>query len=98
MSYYTNKDVIGYSLLVKQKTDAWGDITQYYTFHEIDKRNIRYISYDSKYGEYVLHLYKPVYLDYTLGPICEFRIQDIFEDNKLSLVLKISLPPKNMMY
>ena len=96
--YYVNSNVIGYSLLVNRKEDKWGNITRYFTFHEIDRKNIRDIIYDSKYGEYVLLLYRPVYVDFSLAPTTEFRIQDIFDDTKLSIILKCSLPPKYMMY
>lgn len=95
--YYVNKNVIGFALLTKIVTTPRED-KRYYTVHEVDRRNIKSISYDSKFGEYVLSLYKPVYVDYSLPPTMEFRIQDIFDDSKLSLVLKHDLPPKYMMF
>lgn len=96
--YYVNSCVIGYSLFVKETSDIWGNVTQYFTSHEIDRRNIRGIGYDSKYGEYIIYLYNPVYVDYSLPPTTEFRLQDIFDDGKLSIVLKCNLPAKNMMF
>ena len=97
--YYVNKNVIGYSLLKKTVESKWGDkITNYYTYHEIDRRNIRGVGYDSKYGEYIILLYQPVYVDYDLPPTTEFRFQDIFDDTKLTIALKCSLPAKNMPF
>ena len=95
--YYVNKNIIGYSLLAKEENRK-GQIIKYYTLHEINRKNIKDISYDTEYGEYIIHLYTPVYVDYTMSPSTEFRIQDIFDDTKLTIALKLNLPPKNMMY
>lgn len=97
--YYVNSNVIGYSLLKKEVLNKWKDtVTRYYTYHEIDRRNIRAIGYDSKYGEYIIKLHHPIYVDYDLPPTTEFRLQDIFDDSKLTIALKCTLPAKHMMY
>lgn len=96
-SYYVNRDVFGYSCIDFVKNDD-GRKIYYYAFYEVDKRNIAYIEYDSKFAEYILRLRKPVYVDYLLPPTVEFRIQDVFDDNVLSSVLQCDLPPKNIPF
>jgi hypothetical protein len=97
-AYYSNNNVIGYSIMDHTKTDEDGHTTYYYAYYEIDKRNIQSIGYDAKFAEYVLILYKPVYIHYNLPPTNEFRLQDVFADDILTDVLRCSLPPKNIPF
>lgn len=95
--YYFNQNVIGFAI-INHYSDAKEGINKHYVFCEVDKRNIKGVSYDDKFAEYVLHLYRPVYSDYHFPPSCEFRIADIFDDNILSNALGCDLPAKNMHY
>ena len=97
--YYANNLVFGYTAFNHSQTSEnhyWS--TDFYGFYEVDKRNIKGISYDSYFAEYILHLHKPVYIDYNLNPSFEFRIPDVFDDVTLSTVLSCDLPPKNIPY
>lgn len=96
-AYYANNFIVGYSVLDHITSDDNGS-DYYYAFYEIDKRNIKGISYDSKYGEYIFHLYKPVYSHYDFQPSQFFRLPDIFDDVLLSNVFNCDLPPKKMPY
>ena len=97
--YYANHLIFGYTSFShsQNRDDSYGSI-KFYGFYEVDKRNISGISYDSYFAEYVLHLYKPVYIDYNLNPTNEFRIPDVFDDTVLTNVLGVSLPPKRIPY
>ena len=95
--YYFNQNVIGFAV-IDHFTDSKEDLNKHFAFCEVDKRNIKGISYDDKFAEYVLHLYKPVYSDYHFPALCEFRIADIFDDAELSNALGSDLPAKNMHY
>lgn len=97
LHYYANDFVVGYSVLDHTSSDDNGT-DYYYAFYEVDKRNIKGITYDSRYGEYVLVLYKPVFHHYDFRPCNEFRIADIFDDYVMSSVLACDLPPKHMPY
>ena len=97
LRYYANQFVIGFSVLDHTTHDDNGT-DYYYAFYEIDKNNIRGISYDPKFGEYIFILYKPVYYHYDFPPTIQFRLPDIFEDSILSTVLNCDLPPKHIPY
>lgn len=96
--YYYNHRTIGFSKFERRYKDKDGNVTEYYHFYEVDKANVKGIYYDSKYAEYVLVLYRPVYMDYALPPKCEFRIPDIFEEAILTNILGSDLPPKNVPF
>lgn len=97
-TYYASDNVIGYSVLDHTKTDSEGHTSHYFAYYETDKRNIKSIGYDAKFAEYVLILYKPVYVHYSMNPTYEFRLQDVFDDGVLSDALQCSLPPKNIPF
>lgn len=92
-TFYASQNVIGYVLTVIA-TDSDGDQAVRFAFHEIDKRNIRAISYDSKYGEYVFLLYRPVYYHYDFPSSTEFRIANVFDDHVLPTALGYDLPAR----
>ena len=95
---YANQFIIGYSQLHHFSTDDDGKKIFYYSFHEVDKRNIHGIVYDSKFAEYVLLLKTPVYVHDDIAPVKEFRIQDVFDDSVLTEALNCTLPPKNIPF
>lgn len=95
--YYANDFIIGYSVLDHTTSDDNGT-DYYYAFYEVDKRNIKGITYDPRYGEYILVLHRPVFHHYDFRPCNEFRIADIFDDYVLSSVLACDLPAKHMPY
>lgn len=100
--YYANENIFGYVTLDHTNTykdsDGYRSSTDYYVYYEVDKRDIVSIGYDSYFAEYVLTLRHPIYMDYSLEPMKEFRVQDIFDDYVLSNALSCSLPPKNMNF
>lgn len=95
--YYFNQNVIGFAV-INHYSDTKEGLNRHFAFCEVDKRNIKGVSYDDKFAEYILHLHRPVYSDYHFPPSCEFRIADIFDDNMLSNALGCDLPAKNMHY
>lgn len=97
LHYYASKDVVGYSILDHTVKHKYGK-TDYYAFYEVSKDNINSISYNTYYAEYVLSLKKPVYMDFGIEPVYEFRIPDVFDDTILSKALSADLPPKTMNF
>lgn len=91
--YYFNDKIIGYSI-VDHRSDSY----TYYTYYEIDKNDIKSISYDSNFAEYILFLKKPVYTDYNIPPTTKFIIADIFEESVLTAILNTDLPPRYMPF
>ena len=92
--YYYSHNVIGYTVFVK-KVVIEDKVTDYYLYYEVDRKNIIDIVYDSYFGEYVFRLRKPIYMDYNLPMVREFRLPDIFDDTALSVALDMDLPPRN---
>lgn len=105
-TYYANQNVFGYIKYdhMKSFTRKVGEddyetyYKHYYAYYEIEKRNIKSITYDPYYAEYVVIMNKPVYYDYNFAPTVEFRIQDVFDDTELSNALERNLPPKNIRF
>lgn len=105
-TYYANHNVFGYIKYDHRKsfTRKVGDddyetyYKYYYAYYEIEKKNIKSITYDPYFAEYVLIMNKPVYYDYNFAPTVEFRIQDVFDDTELSNALEKNLPPKNIRF
>ena len=95
--YYNNRYVFGFSILDHTSHDDNGT-DYYYAYYEIDKRNIRGLSYDERYGEYILLTHKPTYLHYSLPPQNEFRIPDVFDDHVLPTIFGCDMPPKNIPF
>jgi len=98
--YYSSPNVLGYSVYngrYIQKADNFQEekIFDYYIYYEVEKRNINTVYYDDHFGEYVFTLHKPVYMDYDMPMVSEFRLPDIFDDTSLSMALDIDLPPRN---
>ena len=98
-AYYYNQYVLGYTIL-DHMTDGGRERENncHYVFCEVEKQNIRGVTYDSRYAEYVLLLYKPIYADHRCPKTTEFRIADIFDDIALSEALGCDLPPRNVPY
>lgn len=95
--YYVSQNVIGYSVLHHSSYED--DIRRnYYVYYEFDKANIEYITYNSKFAEYELHLKMPVYTDYSKPKTNVFYIADIFDDTILSMALGCDLPPKQINF
>lgn len=104
-TYYANQNVFGYIKYdhIEDCTRRVGDdyeiyYKRFYGYYEVEKKNIKHISYDPYFAEYIIKLYKPVYYDYAFEPTTEFRIQDVFDDTVLSNALERDLPPKNMRF
>ena len=97
LHFYVSDNAIGYSLLdhIVENDKA---TRRYYAFYEIDKRNIQRIGYDSRYGEYVFLLCRPVYFHYNFEPKIEFRIADVFDDHILPNVFGYDLPPRHIPF
>lgn len=95
--FYTNNYVFGFSVL-DHATHNDNGTDYYYAFYEIDKRNIRGFTYDSRYGEYIILTYNPTYMHYDLPPTNEFRIPDIFDDDVLPKIFGCDMPPKNVPF
>lgn len=98
LRYYVNNYIFGFSVLDHTTHDNDTGTDYYYAFYEVEKRNIKGISYDPYYAEYILHLYKPVYVHYDFEPTVEFRIADVFDDVILSNALNSDLPAKKIPY
>ena len=92
--YYANNTIFGYSVRYYSASSGRYKHEKSYLFYEVDKRNIKGISYNPYFAEYILHLHKPVYINYDLEPSYEFRIPDVFDDTVLTNALGIKLPPK----
>jgi hypothetical protein len=91
--YYFSQSVFGFV-----KLDRTSDNHSYYAYYEVDKSNIKSIGYDTKFAEYILYLNKPTYSDFRNDPKYEFRIQDIFSEEALSIALGCDLPPRHMPF
>ena len=98
-SYYYNANVIGYCCYSNPFSKISFSIAGSNTFFaETDRKNIKYITYDTEHAEYILHLHNPIYINPNLSKTHEMRIQDIFDDDLLSQIFNCSLPPKRMMF
>ena len=101
-AYYANENVFGYIVFdhTEKYTDRDGNINyiDFYAYYEVVKGDIISIGYDSYFAEYVLQLRNPIYMDYSLEPTSEFRVQDVFDDTVLSNALSCSLPAKNIPF
>jgi hypothetical protein len=95
--YYVSNHVFGFSIL-DHTTRNDDSTTYYYAFYEIDKRNIRAFTYDSRYGEYIVLTHKPVYMHYGFPPTNEFRIPDVFDDNTLPSIFGCDMPARNIPF
>lgn len=95
--YYVSQNVIGYSVIHHSSYE--NDIRKdYYVYYEFDKANIDFVTYNSKFAEYELHLKMPVYTDYSKPKTDVFYIADIFDDTILSMALGCDLPPKQINF
>lgn len=98
-SYYFNNYVFGHAILDHMTDGNKNQNTHnHYVFCEVDKRNIRGVTYDDRYAEFVLILHSPIYSDYRCPKNTEFRIADIFDDQALSEALGCDLPARNTPY
>lgn len=98
LHYYASEAVIGYSVLDHVIRNKKGPDTYYYAFYEVPRESIKEIKYDSYYAEYVLVLKSPVFMDFGIDPVYEFKIADIFDDAVLSQALCCDLPAKTMNF
>ena len=101
-AYYANANVFGYIVFdhTERVTDSNDNVKyiDYYGYYEVDKQNIVSIGYDQYFAEYILYLREPIYINYSMEPTKEFRIQDVFDDSVLSNALTCDLPPKNIPF
>ncbi len=96
-AYYSSHMVIGFSVL--HHKDFVGDyLCEFYEHYEIDKNNIREITYDTKNAGYILHLNQPAFWDYGGYPTDKIFIADIFDDDVLTEMLQMNLPAKNINF
>lgn len=98
--YYYSPNVLGFVIyngrrIQEQEGFQEEKIYDFYVYYEVEKRNISTVAYDERFGEYVFKLTKPIYMDYNMPMVNEFRLPDIFDDTSLSEALDIDLPPRN---